>query len=96
MGNPQFEVRVAGVVPEEDLLDLGVVAKTTELPQTVLYGEIRDESTLLGLLNRLRGLGIEIVEVRQVPDFSTVEGTPPPEERRDNGAGGAGSDEPQL
>lgn len=72
MAPPLFEVRVAGVVPEQDLLDLGVVAKATQIPQTVLYGEIRDESTLFGLLDRLRALGIEVVEVRRVPDYSPM------------------------
>jgi hypothetical protein len=72
MGQPVFEVRVAGVVPEEDLLDLGVVTHGTEEPQTVFYGGIRDEATLYGLLQRLRDLGIEVVEVRRVPDLNPV------------------------
>ena len=73
MGPAEFEVRVAGVVPAEDLLDLGVVALRTELPQTVLYGNVRDEATLFGLLARLRSLGLEVVEVRQVPELAPLD-----------------------
>lgn len=73
MEQPTFEVRVAGVVPEEDLLDLGVVAQRTDRPQTVLYGEIKDEATLFGLLARLRDLGIEVIEVRRSPDLHPLD-----------------------
>jgi hypothetical protein len=67
MSPPTFEVRVDGVVPDADLLDLNVVAHGTEGPSTLLYGEIRDEAALYGLLERLRGLGIEVIEVRRNP-----------------------------
>jgi hypothetical protein len=67
MSPPTFEVRVAGVVPEEDLRDLQVVTHSTEGPSTVLYGEIRDEAALFGLLTRLRDLGIAVIEVRRNP-----------------------------
>jgi hypothetical protein len=67
MPPPTFEVRVAGVVPEEDLRDLRVVAHGSAEPSTVLYGDIPDEAALFGLLTRLRDLGIEVIEVRRNP-----------------------------
>jgi hypothetical protein len=70
MSPPTFEVRLGGVVPDEDLLDLNVVARGTEGPSTVLYGEIRDEAALFGLLARLRDLGIEVIEVRRNPTLN--------------------------
>jgi hypothetical protein len=51
-------------------LDLNVVARGTEGPSTVLYGEIRDEAALFGLLARLRDLGIEVIEVRRNPTLN--------------------------
>jgi len=69
MAPPTFEVRVGGTVPEPDLLDLAVVTLAMEAPSTVLYGEIRDEAALFGLLGRLRDLGIEVLEVRRNPDL---------------------------
>jgi len=85
MTPPTFEVRVNGVVPDQDLLDLNVVARGTEGPSTVLYGEIRDEAALFGLLARLRELGIEVIEVRRNPivDRFPPDDSPPadPQER---------------
>jgi hypothetical protein len=80
MSPPTFEVRLGGVVPDEDLLDLNVVARGTEGPSTVLYGEIRDEAALFGLLARLRDLGIEVIEVRRNPTLNPTtssDGAPP-------------------
>jgi hypothetical protein len=81
MSPPTFEVRVGGVVPEEDLLDLNVVARGTEGPSTLLYGEIRDEAALFGLLERLRDLGIEVIEVRRNP---VLDLPPPASDRHEN------------
>ncbi|MGZ8719578.1 MAG: hypothetical protein ACXWXY_10445 [Aeromicrobium sp.] len=82
MANSVFEVRVTGLVPAEDLLDLGVVMRATQDASTVLYGDIRDEAALFGLLNRLRDLGLEVVEVRRSPDLEplTEPENPTPEE----------------
>lgn len=35
---------------------------------TVLYGPVRDESELSGLLQRFEALAIRVVELRQLPD----------------------------
>lgn len=67
-----YEVWVAGVVPEQDLQDLGAVTVATERASTVLYGDIADEAALFGLLARLRALGLEVIEVRRVPDLSPL------------------------
>ncbi len=72
MAETTYEIRVAGVVPEEDLLDLGALAFTTERSQTILYGGIPDQAALFGLLARLRDLGLEVVEVRQVPGLTEL------------------------
>jgi len=75
-----YEVRVSGPVEVETLLDLGVVAQGHEGAQTVLYGEIRDESALFGLLTRLRDLGLEVIEVRQSPTIDWI-GPAPDDDR---------------
>ncbi len=68
-----YEVRVSGRVDPETLLDLGVVAQGQEGSQTVLYGQIRDESALFGLLTRLRDLGLELIEVRRSPSIDWID-----------------------
>jgi hypothetical protein len=62
-----YEIRVAGAVAERDLLDMGAVTLSVDRVDTVLYG-IPDQSALYGLLARLRALGVEVVEVRRIPD----------------------------
>jgi hypothetical protein len=64
-----YEIRVAGAVPEQDLRDMGAVTLSVDQVNTVLYG-IPDQSALYGLLARLRALGIEVVEVRRIPESS--------------------------
>ncbi len=75
MAHTTFEIRVAGQVPEDDLRDLGAVMLTAEQVRTVIYG-VADEPALHGLLARIRSLGLEIVEVRRLPDLSSL-GEPP-------------------
>ncbi len=70
MGGARYEIRVAGVVPEQDLRDMGAVTLSAEQVNTVLY-DVPDQAALYGLLARLRALGVDVVEVRWIP------GTPP-------------------
>lgn len=71
MVRSMYEIRVAGTVPEEDLKDMGAVRVPQEQVNTVLYG-VSDQAALYGLLERLRALGLDVVEVRRVPDLSTT------------------------
>lgn len=64
-----YEIRVAGAVPEEDLRDMGAVPVAPTQVNTVLYG-VSDQAALYGLLDRLRALGIVVLEVRRVPSPS--------------------------
>lgn len=68
MVQTMYEIRVAGAVPEKDLQDMGAVTVGPEQVNTVLYG-VSDQAALYGLLERLRALGLEVVEVRRVPDL---------------------------
>jgi hypothetical protein len=72
MHQAMYEIRVAGDVPEEDLRDLGAVSAGPERVSTVLYG-IEDEAALYGLLARLRSLGIEVLEVRRLPEADSAD-----------------------
>ncbi|RYV52717.1 hypothetical protein [Pengzhenrongella frigida] len=76
MAMTTYEVWVSGVIPEQDLRDLGAVTLATERASTVLYGDIADQAALFGLLARLRALGLEVIEVRQVPAPEPPPGEP--------------------
>jgi hypothetical protein len=85
MVQTMYEIRVAGTVPEEDLRDMGAVPVAPAQVNTVLYG-VSDQSALYGLLDRLRALGIVVLEVRRVPSPS-VESHETDDERLDSGHG---------
>ena len=65
-GDRTYEVRVTGLVPNSVLLRLGDVEVTTQELRTVLSGRFPDQAALHGFLHRLRSLGLDVVEVRQV------------------------------
>lgn len=62
-----YEVRIAGIAPAEALAELGDVTAELAPVSTLLSAAIIDQSDLLGLLARLRSLGLEVIEVRRVP-----------------------------
>jgi hypothetical protein len=66
MTNLHIEIRVIGVVPAELLEELDGVQVVTESVETVLQGSLPDQSALIGMINRLQGLGVELREVRQL------------------------------
>jgi hypothetical protein len=61
------EIRVRGVLPEHAAEQLGLTA--TAVPAgTVLRGALADRPALLGVLDRLRCNGLELIDVRRLPD----------------------------
>ena len=68
-----YEVRLSGLLPDEALEDFDDFRVTTTGACTVLSGSVIDQSALLGLLARLRALGMEVVEFRRVPSTQDVE-----------------------
>jgi hypothetical protein len=66
MTHTTYEIRVSGPLPDEAEGELEDVRVTTTDISTVLTGELADQAALLGLLARLRALGLDVVEVRRV------------------------------
>jgi hypothetical protein len=60
-----YEVRVSGVVPDKAFAEFNLFRVTTCV-STVLSGQVSDQSALLGMLARLRALGMDVVEVRRI------------------------------
>jgi hypothetical protein len=63
-----FEIRVAGEVPEQVLADLQDAHFVPCGVETVLHGPVADQAALIGIINRLQMLGVELREVRQIAD----------------------------
>jgi hypothetical protein len=70
-----YEMRVRGPLTPEMLREIGALDVHEEPPLTVLRTEPTDQSGLHGTLQRLRSLGLELVEVRQAGAFDA--GEPP-------------------
>ena len=61
-----YEIRVSGTLPDDAVAEFGDVEVVTTDVTTVLSGEVVDQAALLGLLARLRALGLNVVEVRRM------------------------------
>ena len=61
-----YEIRVKGRVGEHlaDALGLATVAEPVD---TVLRGPVADQEGLHTILGRIQDLGLELVEIRQLP-----------------------------
>jgi hypothetical protein len=66
VASPRYEIRVAGVLPPEALLDFEHLTASVAPVETVLQGEIIDLAALQGLLARLETFGVQVLEVRRL------------------------------
>jgi hypothetical protein len=75
MGRRVYEVRVRGPIPADLLEELGAEDFGEEPPLTILRTAPTDQPGLHGMLQRLRSLGLDLIEVRaagQEPSDSGV------------------------
>ena len=75
MPSSYFEIRVAGTLPPEALLDFERLTASVEPVETVVHGPLRDQAALTGLLARLETFGVKVLEIRRVHETA-----PPGEE----------------
>jgi len=62
-----YVIRVTGALSEELLTAFPDLLVNREPVQTVLHGELPDQAALTGVLDHLDELGVQILEVVQVP-----------------------------
>jgi hypothetical protein len=65
-----YEIRIKGRLTESLLAAFEGLTATVEPVETVLHGPVQDQAALHGLLDRIQSLGLELVEVRRLPDES--------------------------
>jgi|SRR5215203_625781 len=65
-----YEIRISGTVGSDVAAEFGDVQVVATGVSTVLSGDLADQAALLGLLARLRSLGLTVLEVRHVPGVS--------------------------
>ena len=80
MGPQVDELRVRGPVPAELAREIGATDGVEEPALTILRTQPTDQSGLHGVLDRLRSLGLDLLEVRSskadVPGLPSHEGHP--------------------
>ena len=65
----RYEIRVRGHLDEALATSLPADFSTEFSPaETVLHGEGVDQSALHGVLDQLERLGVELLEIRRLPD----------------------------
>jgi len=69
-----YEIRIAGVLPPEALLDFERLTASVEPIETVVHGPLRDKAALNGLLARLDAFGVEVLEVRRLHERAPAVG----------------------
>ena len=62
-----YEIRIKGQVSVQVLSAFEGMDGTLQAKETVLRGPVLDQAALHGLLDRIQALGLELVEVRQLP-----------------------------
>lgn len=71
VADPRYEIRIRGRVGQAVLDTFERLDSDVEPVETILHGPVRDQAELHGLLRRLQGLGLELIEVRRLPTSST-------------------------
>jgi hypothetical protein len=61
-----YEIRVAGALPPEALLDFERLTASVEPVETVVHGPLADVAALHGLLARLEEFGAEVIEMHRL------------------------------
>jgi hypothetical protein len=63
-----YEIRIRGRVSQTVLDTFDQMESSAERVETILHGPVRDQAELHGLLHRIQALGLELVEVRRLPE----------------------------
>jgi hypothetical protein len=72
-----YEIHVRGELPSDVLSEFKGMTTFTEPAETVLSGIVQDQAALQGVLARIHALGLELVEVRRLPDTAAPPPVPP-------------------
>jgi hypothetical protein len=68
MGASTYEFRIGGRLSASLLRRLDMLQRDAERVETVLHGPVRDQAELHGIIERVQALGLELIELRRLPD----------------------------
>jgi hypothetical protein len=93
-GGGSYEIRVKGRLSDSLVAAFEGLTATVEPVETVLHGPVEDQAALHGLVDRIQSLGLELVEIRQLPGPADEPRAEPPNAspspRGDDPGGGVG------
>jgi hypothetical protein len=61
-----YEIRVAGMLPSEILIDFERLSAHPAPVETVLHGPLPDQAALAAFLTRLEDFGADVIEIRRL------------------------------
>jgi hypothetical protein len=67
MAGAAYEIHLQGCLSEQLLSAFEGMDATVQPAETVLRGALLDQAALHGLLDRVQSLGLELIEVRRLP-----------------------------
>lgn len=65
-----YEIRIKGRLSDSLTGAFEDFTTAVRPAETVMRGELRDQSELQGVLERIQSLGLELIELRRLPDES--------------------------
>jgi len=68
MAASRYELRIRGRLSATVLARFDMLESEVERVETVLHGPVRDQAELHGIIERVQSLGLELIEVRRLPD----------------------------
>lgn len=68
MAATKYEFRIRGRLSEPLLERFDSLESDLERVETILHGPVRDQAELHGIIERVQSLGLELIEVRRLPD----------------------------
>jgi hypothetical protein len=63
----KYEFRIRGRLSDPLVARLDPLEPDAERVETILHGPVRDQAELHGIIGQLQALGLELVEIRQLP-----------------------------
>jgi hypothetical protein len=64
----RYEIRIKGRMSDTVLAAFDGMRSEVLPVETVLYGDVADRAALHGLIDRVESLGLELVEIRRLPE----------------------------
>jgi hypothetical protein len=68
VGSTEYEIHVKGRVSQQVLAAFEGMDAKVQSVETVLRGPLLDQAALHGLLAHIHALGLELIEVRRLPE----------------------------